>query len=56
MANHLVNCLSSQNDFITVVCISNKVSEPFKKYGFENIIVSPEPTSGAMIDALAIRL
>lgn len=56
MANHLVNCLSGQNDFITVVCISNKVSEPFKKHGFENIIVSPEPTSEAMIDALAIRL
>ncbi|MDB2518016.1 uroporphyrinogen-III synthase, partial [Amylibacter sp.] len=31
MANHLVNCISSQNDHIIVVCISNKVSKPFEQ-------------------------
>ncbi|MDA9894991.1 uroporphyrinogen-III synthase [Amylibacter sp.] len=56
MANHLVNCISSQNDHIIVVCISNKVSKPFEQCGFKNIIVSPKPSSDAMISALAIRL
>ncbi|MDB9877708.1 uroporphyrinogen-III synthase [Amylibacter sp.] len=56
MANHLVNCLDSKNDHIIVVCISNKVSKPFEKLGFKNIIVSREPSSDSMIDTLAIKL
>lgn len=56
MANHLVNCLNSKNDHIIVVCISNKVSKPFEKLGFKNIIVSREPSSDSMIDTLAIKL
>ena len=56
MANHLVNCLNSNNDHIIVVCISNKVSKPFEKLGFKNIIVSPEPSSDAMIETLATKV
>ncbi|MDB4220804.1 uroporphyrinogen-III synthase [Amylibacter sp.] len=56
MANHLVNCLNSNNDHIILVCISNKVSKPFEKLGFKNIIVSPEPSSDAMIETLATKV
>jgi uroporphyrinogen-III synthase len=55
-ANRLIEYIDSEMKSVSVICISENAALPLRKAGIEKITVVKEPTSDAMLDALAVRL